>query len=98
MHEANIQKYVVLKSEMYVKVKILSKKIIDKTKQIICLGFLEDIANDDEIKQSIKDIYEPYKYDSIDDFITIEKEIQNALLANIQTETETISGDEDNDI
>ena len=96
--EANIQKYVVLKSEMYVKVKILSKKIIDKTKQIICLGFLEDIANDDEIKQSIKDIYEPYKYDSIDDFITIEKEIQNALLANIQTETETISGDEDNDI
>ena len=95
--DATIQKYIVLKSEMYIKVKILSKKIIDKTKQIICLGFLEDIANDEEIKQSIKDIYEPHKYDSIDDFITVEKEIQNAIMANIQTETETAS-DEENDM
>ena len=27
------------------------------------------MAVDDEIKQSIKDVYEPHKYDSIDDFI-----------------------------
>ena len=59
--------------------------------------FEYDIANDEEIKQSIKDIYEPHKYDSIDDFITVEKEIQNAIMANIQTETETAS-DEENDM
>jgi DNA-directed RNA polymerase subunit E'/Rpb7 len=96
--DKNIQKYVVLKSDMYVKVKILSKKIINKSKQILCLGFLEDIAIDDEIKQSIKDIYEPHKYDSIDDFIAVEKEIQNAIYANMQIDTDTVTEDEENDL
>ena len=98
--DKNIQKYVVIKNEIYVKVKILSKKIINKSKQILCLGFMEDIATDDEIKQSIKDVYEPHKYDSIDDFIVIEKQIQDALLKNMQTdtETETDTEDEQNDL
>ena len=94
----NLQKYIVLKSEIYVKVKILSKKIINKSKQILCLGFMEDIATDDEIKQSITDIYEPHKYDSIDDFITVEKEIQNALYANMKIDTDTTSDDNENDL
>jgi DNA-directed RNA polymerase subunit E'/Rpb7 len=97
--DVGAQKYIVLKTDTYVRVKILSKKIIDKTKQIICLGFMEDIVLDDEIKQSIKDVYEPYKYDSIDDAINVEKEIQMAIYANANTETESgASEDEQNDL
>ena len=96
----NTQKYIVLKNDSYVKVKILSKKIIDKTTQIICLGFLEDIAIDTDIEQSIKDIYEPKKYDSIDDFINVEKEIQDAIAQNVKiytVDTENAT-DEENDL
>ena len=91
----NIQKYIVLKNDSYIKVKILSKKIVDKTKQIICMGFMENIASDKEIEQSIKDMYEPKKYTSIDEFINIEKEIQDALMANIQSDTEEANTEEE---
>lgn len=97
--DTNTQKYIVLKSDTHVKVKILSKKIIDKTKQIICLGFMEDIATDDDIKRSIKDVYEPFKYDSIDDAINVEKEIQAAIYANTNTDTESVgTEDDENDL
>jgi DNA-directed RNA polymerase subunit E'/Rpb7 len=96
--DANTQKYIVLKPDTHVKVKILSKKIIDKTKQIICLGFMEDIATDDDIKRSIKDVYEPFKYDSIDDAINIEKEIQTAIYANANTDTESAGTEDENDL
>ncbi len=79
------QKFLVLKNEHYLKVKILSKKIVDKTKQIICMGFVENIASDKEIETSIKDMYEPKKYDSIDDFIDLEKKIQEAIDNNQET-------------
>jgi DNA-directed RNA polymerase subunit E'/Rpb7 len=94
----NVQKYIVLKNEMYVKVKILNKKIVDKTKQIICMGFMEDIATDKEIEQSIKDMYEPKKYSSIDEYINIEHEIQNALIANVKTDTDENETEEENDL
>ena len=96
--DSNTQKYIVLKSDTHVKVKILSKKIIDKTKQIICLGFMEDIATDDDIKRSIKDVYEPFKYDSIDDAINVEKEIQTAIYANANTDTESAATEDENDL
>lgn len=96
--DSNTQKYIVLKSDTHVKVKILSKKIIDKTKQIICLGFMEDMATDDDIKRSIKDVYEPFKYDSIDDAINVEKEIQTAIYANANTDTESAGTEDENDL
>lgn len=96
--DSNTQKYIVLKSDTHVKVKILSKKIIDKTKQIICLGFMEDMATDDDIKRSIKDVYEPFKYDSIDDAINVEKEIQTAIYANANTDTESAATEDENDL
>jgi DNA-directed RNA polymerase subunit E'/Rpb7 len=95
----NVQKYIVLKNDMYVKVKILSKKIVDKTKQIICMGFMEDVADDKEIEKSIKDIYEPKKYTSIDEYIKMEKEIQEAQLANVVIDTdEENTEEEENDL
>jgi DNA-directed RNA polymerase subunit E'/Rpb7 len=79
------QKFLVLKNEHYLKVKIMSKKIVDKTKQIICMGFVENIASDKEIETSIKDMYEPKKYESLDDFIDLEKKIQEAIDNNQET-------------
>ncbi len=92
------QKFIVLKNDSYLKVKIVSKKIVDKTKQIICMGFIENIASDKEIENSIKDMYEPKKYDSIEEFIDLENKIQESIRLNAQStnvESDVLS---DNDI
>ena len=90
--DKNTQVFKVLKNDSYLKVRILSKKIIDKTKQIICIGFVENIANDKDIEKSIKDMYEPIKYDNIEEYIDLEKKIQQAIESNMDT------GDVDTDI
>jgi len=92
------QKLIVLKKNSYVKVKITSKKIIDKSKEIICFGFIEDIATNTEIENSIKQAYEPKKYDSFEMIIDIEKKIQDALLENLSEGTEEKTDENDNDI
>ena len=78
-------KFIILKKGTYVKVKITSKKIIDKSSEIICFGFIEDLANNVEIETYIRNTYEPKKYDMIDDFINLEKKIQQELLDNGNT-------------
>lgn len=70
------QRYAVLKQGGYLKVKILGKKIINKTKYITCAGYVENIATDDEIKKSITYMYEIKKYDSMDEYISLEKKLQ----------------------
>jgi DNA-directed RNA polymerase subunit E'/Rpb7 len=92
------QKFIVLKNDSYLKVKIVSKKIVDKTKQIICMGFIENIASDKEIEISIKDMYEPKKYDSIEEFIDLENKILESIRLNaesVNVESDVLS---DNDI
>lgn len=92
------QKFIVLKNDSYLKVKIVSKKIVDKTKQIICMGFIENIASDKEIETSIRNMYEPKKYDSIEEFIDLENKIQESIRLNAETanvESDVLS---DNDI
>jgi len=91
-NDKNVQKLIVLKNDSYLKVKIQSKKIIDKTKQIICIGFIENIASDKDIEKSIKDMYEPQKYDNIIEYIDLEKKIQEAIDSTLDT------GDIDSDI
>jgi DNA-directed RNA polymerase subunit E'/Rpb7 len=81
----NEQKFIVLKNDTYLRVKIISKKIVDKTKQIICMGFVENIASDKDIETSIKNMYEPRKFDNIDEYIDLEKKIQEAIESNIDT-------------
>lgn len=87
--DKNVQKLMILKNDSYLKVKILSKRIIDKTKQITCIGFIEDIATDKDIEKSIKDSYEPKKYDNIDEYIDIEKKIQEAIESNLTSDIDT---------
>ena len=70
------QRYIVLKQGGYLKVKILGKKIINKSKGIICSGYVENIATEEEIKKSITDIYSIKKYESIDEYINLEKKLQ----------------------
>ena len=92
------QKFIVLKNDSYLKVKIVSKKIVNKTKQIICMGFIENIASDKEIENSIKDMYEPKKYDSIEEFIDMENKILESIRLNAESanvESDVLS---DNDI
>jgi DNA-directed RNA polymerase subunit E'/Rpb7 len=98
--EEKQQKYVVLKKDTYIKVKITSKKVIDKSNEIICFGFMEDIANNTEIESHIRQIYEPKKYDSIDEYFDLEKKIQEALIENVETSqiSSENSIDADNDL
>jgi DNA-directed RNA polymerase subunit E'/Rpb7 len=49
------KKFIVLKPGTCVKVKILSKKIIDKSERILCLGYLDSVATEEETIQSMKD-------------------------------------------
>lgn len=51
------KKYMVLKPGMYVKVKILSKKIVDKSDKILCLGYLDSVASVEEAENNIKQLY-----------------------------------------
>jgi DNA-directed RNA polymerase subunit E'/Rpb7 len=51
------KKFIILKPGTHVKVKILSKKIIDKSERILCLGYLDGVATEEETIQSMKDSF-----------------------------------------
>ena len=62
------------------------------------MGFVENIASDKEIETSIKDMYEPKKYDSIEEFIDLENKILESIRLNaesVNVESDVLS---DNDI
>jgi DNA-directed RNA polymerase subunit E'/Rpb7 len=75
-NEDTQQRFQVLKQGSYLKVKIIGKKIINKSKGIICSGYVENIASEDEIKKSITDMYNIKKFESIDEYINLEKKLQ----------------------
>ena len=88
---AEQNKYIVVKEGMLMKVKIINKKIINKTERILCIGYLENIATEEEIKQndaSLNKIKE--KYQNIQDYLDIEnriaKEEEEKLLKNTKLE------------
>ena len=84
-------KYIVVKEGMLMKVKIINKKIINKSERILCIGYLENIASEEEIKQnedSLNKIKE--KYQNIQDYLDIEnkiaKEEEEKILKNSKVE------------
>ena len=84
-------KYIVVKEGMLMKVKIINKKIINKSERILCIGYLENIASEEEIKQndaSLNKIKE--KYQDIQEYLNIEnkiaKEEEEKLLKNTKLE------------
>jgi DNA-directed RNA polymerase subunit E'/Rpb7 len=79
-------KYQVIEEGMYLKVKIINKKIIDKSDRILCTGYLENIATEQEIKESISSNIPIEKYSSMKDYLDVEvrrdKEEEEKVLAN----------------
>jgi len=69
------QQMMILKEGTHLKVKILNKKIIDKTNRILCTGYLENLASEKEIEQSIKDSFMGSSYTSFDEYLEKEKKI-----------------------
>jgi DNA-directed RNA polymerase subunit E'/Rpb7 len=69
------QQYMILKEGTHLKVKILNKKIIDKTQRILCTGYLENLASEKEIEQSIKDSFMGESYLSFEEYLQKEKAI-----------------------
>lgn len=66
------KKYILLEEGVYLKVKILNKKIIDKSDRVLCTGYLEDIATEKEIKESMNVINSIEKYSSMKEYLDIE--------------------------
>jgi len=101
------KKFIVLKPNMYVKVKILNKKIIDKTDRILCSAFLDSIATEEDIEESIKTNSVVNRYDTMQTYLDIESDIQkkheeDEIKANInvqlsQTEEQITDDDDDSD-
>jgi DNA-directed RNA polymerase subunit E'/Rpb7 len=101
------KKFVVLKPNMYVKIKILNKKIIDKTDRILCSAFLDSIATEDDIKESLKMNTITNRYDSMQTYLDAESDIQRKheeeqIKANLNVELsesdeQTTAEDDDSD-
>lgn len=66
------KKYILLEEGVYLKVKILNKKIIDKSDRILCTGYLEDVATEKEIKDSMNIVNSIEKYSSMKEYLDIE--------------------------
>lgn len=95
------KKFVVLKPNMYVKIKILNKKIIDKTDRILCSAFLDSIATEDDIKESLKMNMFTNRYDSMQTYLDIESDIQRKheeeqIKANLNVELSETENHDDN--
>lgn len=73
--DKKIKKYEIIKPGKNVKVKILAKRIINNQDRILCIGYLENIASDEEVKQNIIDTYNrdylktSILYNNIDEYI-----------------------------
>jgi len=97
------KKFVLLEEGMYLKVKILNKKIIDKSDRILCTGYLESIATEKEIKESMTVTSSIEKYSSMKEYLDIEdkrqKEEEHRMLAEADltsmSEEQSESDDED---
>jgi len=81
-------KYQVIEQGTYLKVKILNKKIIDKSDRILCIGFLENIATEQEVKDSIEEITPIEKFSSMKEYLEVEdfnqKEEERRALSQVE--------------
>jgi DNA-directed RNA polymerase subunit E'/Rpb7 len=99
------KKFIVLKPNMYVKIKILNKKIIDKTDRILCSAYLDSIASEDDIKESMKSNSMVNRFESMQSYLELETEIQRKheeeqIKANLNvqlSETDNHNDEDDDD-
>lgn len=97
------KKFIVLKPNMYVKIKILNKKIIDKTDRILCSAFLDSIATEEDIKESLNTNTMINRYETMQTYLDGEADIQRKheeaeIKANLNVElSETDNQTEEDD-
>jgi len=99
------KKFIVLKPNMYVKIKILNKKIIDKTDRILCSAFLDSIATEEDIKESLNTNTMINRYETMQTYLDAETDIQRKheeaeIKANLNvelSETDNQTEEEDDD-
>jgi hypothetical protein len=97
------KKFTLLEEGIYLKVKILNKKIIDKSDRILCTGYLEAVATEKEIKDSMNVTSSIEKYSSMKEYLEIEnkrqKEEESRMLVEADlsdiTEDQTETEEED---
>ena len=81
-------KYQVIEEGMYLKVKILNKKIIDKADRILCTGYLESVATEQEIKDVVNSTIQIEKYSSMKEYLEKEdynqKEEERRMLSQVE--------------
>jgi DNA-directed RNA polymerase subunit E'/Rpb7 len=88
------KKFTLLEEGIYLKVKILNKKIIDKSDRILCTGYLEAVATEKEIKDSMIVTNSIEKYSSMKEYLEVEdkrnkdEEIRMLAEANLSDITE----------
>jgi len=97
------KKFIVLKPNMYVKIKILNKKIIDKTDRILCSAYLDSIATEEDIKESLNTNTMINRYETMQTYLDAETDIQRKheeaeIKANLNVElSETYNETEEDD-
>jgi DNA-directed RNA polymerase subunit E'/Rpb7 len=76
--ESGATKYVPIKEGIYVKIRIINKKITAGEDKIICLGYLEDLATSEEVKDNISEEYNVAKEVEMTEYIDADNILLNA--------------------
>lgn len=91
------KKFILLGEGMYFKVKIINKRIIDKSNMIICSGFLENVATEAEIEESNRARNSIDKYSSMKEYLSIEMKNEQINEDHNSHSNEDMTTDNDND-
>lgn len=96
--ETNGNKYVPIKDGTYVKIKILNKKITAGEDKIMCLGYLQDLATPEEVKENISEEYSVVKEVAMTEYIDADNIVFNGEeKADAETEADEESDAETTD-
>jgi len=87
-------KLIVLKDGVHVKVKIINRKIINKTQHIFCMGFLDNIATQQEYEDAINYHQSLKTYDSV---VSYENSIQTSNAFYEEDDTSDDTNEETNE-
>lgn len=87
---------IILKPKIYVNVKILSKSVIDKSTRILCMGYLDNLASEEEINNISKNDSKHFKmFENINEYIEYTK---NDNITKIKIDDNIIKRNSDDNI
>ncbi len=86
----------IIKIGTHVKVKILEKKITDKSERVVCLGYLENIATDEEARDALNKQRNTSLVEDMDQYISKNKYFNDEN--NFNNENNENNGNSENDL